>query len=565
MNSPTVSVVMSVYNGEAFLAEAIESILAQTYRDFEFVIIDDGSTDNTSGILAEYAKRDERIRIHRHANKGRAESLNVGISLAEGGYIARMDADDIALPDRLKEQMRFMQSHPEAGLIGGTLELITADGRSFKTIRYPLEDKTIRSVMLVQNPFAHPTVIVKKEVVLASGGYRKALLDADDYDLWLRMSERTQLANVEKCVLRYRVHRDQVSLANMTHQTLCVLAARAAAEQRRSGGPDPLVDVEEITPQVVESLGVTPQEIHTAFAEAYGARISLLKDINSEVALELVEKLTLLSRSGPVEPRILSSAWLAAAGIRYRQKEPVRALALAGRALLFTPGTGRYLVRVRFWHPLLNITRPIRHALGLRQKSGKATDNEVNRYKDWEDREFGVPSPSFVKHKVLMRNGLRDATWVETGTFLGDTTCVLSKVVKMVYSIEPEPALFLKAEQRFRGTDNVKIINGLSEEVLPKLVPTLSGNVCFWLDGHFSAGITFKGPQDTPIIDELSVIGNHIEKVGKLVVMIDDVRCFDPTSPEFSGYPPVDLLVDWARKHNLKWHIEHDIFIAKSR
>jgi hypothetical protein len=579
MNSPpTVSVVMSVYNGQAFLAEAIESILSQTYRDYEFVIIDDGSTDNTPDILAEYASRDARIRIHRHANKGRAESLNIGVSVAKGEYIARMDADDIALPDRLQEQMRFMEGHPEVGLIGGALELMTADGRAFKTIRYPLEDSVIRSVMLEYSPFAHPTVIVRKEVVLASGGYRKALLDADDYDLWLRMSERTQLANLERCVLRYRIHRDQVSITNMPHQTLCVLAARAAAEQRRSGRPDPLADIQEITPQVVESLGVTPQKIRTALVEAHGWWISQLKDINPEAALELVEKLTQLSHSGPFEPRILADAWLDAARIHYKQKEPARALAFAGRALLFRPSvvghTVRDAFRVRLWHPLLNFTRPIRHTLGLRQKSVKATDKEANVhkdladknnvYRDWADREFAAPSPHLVKQRVLLRNSLHDATWVESGTFMGDTTSVLSKVAKMVYSIEPEPTLFSKAEQKFRNTSNVKIIKGLSEDVFLELLATIGGNVCFWLDGHYSAGVTFKGPQDTPIMDELTAIGRNIAQMGKIVVMVDDVRCFDPRNPEFSAYPPVDFLVDWARKHNLTWHIEHDIFIAKN-
>jgi hypothetical protein len=163
-----------------------------------------------------------------------------------------------------------------------------------------------------------------------------------------------------------------------------------------------------------------------------------------------------------------------------------------------------------------------------------------------------------------LRNGLPDATWVETGTYIGDTTSVLSKVAKMVYSIEPEPTLFSKAEQRFRNTSNVKIIKGLSEDVFPKLLPTISGNICFWLDGHYSEGITFKGPQDTPIIDELTVIGRNITKTSKIVVMVDDIRCFDPKNPEYSAYPPVDVLVDWARKHNLIWHIEHDIFIAKN-
>jgi hypothetical protein len=187
-----------------------------------------------------------------------------------------------------------------------------------------------------------------------------------------------------------------------------------------------------------------------------------------------------------------------------------------------------------------------------------------SEYNDWSKRQFAAPSPHFIKQTVLLRNGLDDATWVETGTFMGDTTNLLSKSAKKVYSIEPEPSLFCKAEQRFRDASNVKIIRGLSEEIFPNLLPTLSGDICFWLDGHYSQGVTFKGPQDTPILDELKNIEMIIAKKGKIVVMIDDLRLFGSKETAYSNYPPLDFLVDWARKNNLNWHIEHDIFIAKT-
>jgi len=573
---------MSVYNGEEFLSETIDSVLNQSFRDFEFVIVDDGSTDTTADILAKYALCDGRIRVLRNGKKGRAASLNLGISLAKGKYVANTDADDLSMPGRLEEQVAFMDRNPEVGVLGTAFELITDSGEVIDVIRYPLDDSQIRSVILRYNPICHSSIILRKDIVLALGGYRSTFEPSEDYDLWLRMSEQSRLANLQNVLVRYRVHANQLSVRKLEHQTLCVLAASAAAEHRRSGGPDPLADIQEITPQVVESLGVAPRKIHTAFVESYGWWIPQLKDINSEAALELVEKLTQISYSGPDEARILAGAWLAAARIHYKQNKPGRALAFVGRALLLRPSVvGLDLIdpirrasRARLWHPLLNFTRPIRHTLGLRQESVKATDKEVNVhkdladknnvYRDWADREFAAPSPHFVKQKVLLRNGLLDATWVETGTFMGDTTSVLSKVAKMVYSIEPEPTLFSKAEQKFSKTNNVKIIKGLSEVVFPKLLPTISGDVCFWLDGHYSAGITFRGPQDTPIIDELTAIGRSITQMSKIVVMVDDVRCFDPRNPEFSAYPPVDVLVDWARKHNLTWHIEHDIFIAKN-
>ncbi|MDF3032120.1 MAG: hypothetical protein K0R03_2678 [Moraxellaceae bacterium] len=183
-------------------------------------------------------------------------------------------------------------------------------------------------------------------------------------------------------------------------------------------------------------------------------------------------------------------------------------------------------------------------------------------YRDWARREFAAPSPHFIKQQVLLRNRLPNATWVETGTYMGDTTHVLSGVAQMVYSIEPEPKLFARADQRFRGTANVKILNGTSESVFPELIPKLAGDVCFWLDGHYSAGLTFKGAQDTPIVDELKVIGENLAKMNRAVVLVDDIRCFNPALPEYSTYPSLDFLVDWARQHKLSWHIEHDIFVA---
>jgi glycosyltransferase involved in cell wall biosynthesis len=338
MNSPTtVSVVMSVYNGQAFLSEAIESILGQTLREFEFVVIDDGSTDRTAEILGEYASRDGRLRVLRHENKGRATSLNAGIGLATGKYIARMDADDVAMPYRLEEQVDFLERHAEVGLVGGAIELINATGLVVKTARPPLEDAEIRSVMLRYNPMFHPTVVIRKEVVLAAGGYRKALLDADDYDLWLRMSERSRLANLGTTMVKYRVHSGQVSIRNLEHQTQCVLAARAAAMQRKRGMPDPLSGVEEITPHVLEKLGVTAAEAQEALLGAYEYWTGILELIDAEEALRVIGGLLQLPGAENFPRSALANAWLKAAGIHYRQGRVGKALVSAGRAVLVRP------------------------------------------------------------------------------------------------------------------------------------------------------------------------------------------------------------------------------------
>ncbi len=170
---------------------------------------------------------------------------------------------------------------------------------------------------------------------------------------------------------------------------------------------------------------------------------------------------------------------------------------------------------------------------------------------------------SATRQDVLTRNGLFDAIWVETGTYLGETTQFLSLIAKMVYSIEPEPKLFAFAHAYFKNYANVKIINGLSENILPELLPTLHGDVCFWLDGHYTDELTYKGPQDTPIADELACIGDNLSTMGKIVVMIDDVHLFNGKTHIYGAYPRIEEIADWAAHHKLIWHIEHDIFIGR--
>jgi len=337
MDSPTVSVVMSVFNGQAFLPEAIDSILGQTFSDFEFIVINDGSTDWTAEILAGYAQRDARMRVVHQENKGRTESLNIGMGLAKGEYIARMDADDVALPNRLKEQLDFMDRHPEVGLLGGAVELISREGNVLRTVRAPLEDSEIKSLMLQYNPMCHPAVLLRKEVALAAGGYRRAFSESEDYDLWLRMSERSRLANLGDVVLLYRIHSSQVSIGNMKHQALCALVARAAALSRRRGSPDPLSGVAEITPELAQALGLTSAEIQQALVGTYRYWMDLVGPGDPKAALRVIDTFLQSADSAFLERRVLADVCLKAAGIYYRQGRPIRALFSAGRGILLRP------------------------------------------------------------------------------------------------------------------------------------------------------------------------------------------------------------------------------------
>lgn len=188
-----------------------------------------------------------------------------------------------------------------------------------------------------------------------------------------------------------------------------------------------------------------------------------------------------------------------------------------------------------------------------------------NEQRSWEKRGYNSPSPPWIKRAVILRAGVKNATWVETGTFLGDTTALLAKSSKKVFTIEPENTLYEQAKKRFQNESCIDVIHGLSENVFPALLPTLRGKVNFWLDGHFSGGFTHQGPIDCPVRDELSSIEKNLPLYDGVVVLVDDIRCFDPLIPEYADYPDIDYLVNWARKNDLHWHIEHDIFIAKSK
>lgn len=181
---------------------------------------------------------------------------------------------------------------------------------------------------------------------------------------------------------------------------------------------------------------------------------------------------------------------------------------------------------------------------------------------DWKKRDFLDNSPQIVKQKIFLKYGIKDAVWIETGTCFGTTTKYLSDLFPHVYSIEPEPKLYASACKRFEGK-NVTLFNDVSEHIFPSLLPKLSGNVNFWLDGHYSAGITFKGEKECPVEDELMAIEKNFVNFDRLTILIDDVRCFLPNNASYTDYPSIDYLVDWARRMNLHWRIEHDIFIMQ--
>jgi glycosyltransferase involved in cell wall biosynthesis len=210
---------MPVYNGGRYLREAVESVLRQSCADFEFVIIDDGSTDGSGAVLTEYARGDARIRLVQRENRGLVFSLNEGIAEARSGIIFRMDADDICRPDRLRLQLDFLDRHPEIVCVGGTWDVIDERGRHLTTLQPPLEDAEMQAGALAGHaPLCHPTAAFRRGPFERVGGYRPEAFPAEDLDLWLRLGEIGKLANLPDVLIAYRLHNNSISSRAGTSQ-----------------------------------------------------------------------------------------------------------------------------------------------------------------------------------------------------------------------------------------------------------------------------------------------------------------------------------------------------------
>ncbi|MFH1035927.1 MAG: glycosyltransferase [Pseudomonadota bacterium] len=212
--APLVSVLMSVYNGQSYLAEALDSVLGQGLVDLEFIVVDDGSSDDTPAMLAAHARRDPRLKpLTNPANLGLTRSLNRGLGLARGRYLARQDVDDACLPGRLERQVAFMEAHPGVVLLGSDIRVVDQAGRPTGEIGFrPRQDAGIRRYLLLNNAFFHSTVMLRRQSLEGHGlAYDENLAYAQDYDLWSRLLEHGQGANLPEPLVRFRRHGGQLS------------------------------------------------------------------------------------------------------------------------------------------------------------------------------------------------------------------------------------------------------------------------------------------------------------------------------------------------------------------
>lgn len=242
MANPKISVIMSVYNGERYLREAIDSILKQAFADFEFIIVNDGSTDGSLEIIQSY--HDDRIRvINNEINIGLTKSLNKAIKQARGEYIARQDADDVSLPNRLEEQIKYFEKHPEVALLGTSVYEIDKQGKVVRRVIAPAKPG---GNLLKGNQFTHGSIILKREAVDRLGGYNELFRYGQDYELWLRIAKHYEVRNLTQVLYKLRFHRERIRSRRGEESALYHLLSTRLAEN----------DLDEEALQFIKQKGV---------------------------------------------------------------------------------------------------------------------------------------------------------------------------------------------------------------------------------------------------------------------------------------------------------------------
>lgn len=230
MPHPTVSIIMSVYNGANTLRAALQSICDQTYTDFEFLIIDDASVDESADMLKVFAHKDNRIQVITHTkNRGLTNGLNELLGKACGTYIARMDADDIAHPMRLEKQVAYLDAHPSVGLVGTWYEEIDAHGRIMGVKKFPTDNISLQKNLIVYNPFFHASVLMRHACIVEVGGYSSEIHKAQDYDLWMRIARVAQLHNIGEFLMQRRYSEHMISRTSENAQIRAALHIRKQA------------------------------------------------------------------------------------------------------------------------------------------------------------------------------------------------------------------------------------------------------------------------------------------------------------------------------------------------
>lgn len=308
---PAVSVLMPVYNAEQYLATALESVCAQSIRDWELVLVDDGSTDSSPAIMNRFAAQDSRVIVIRQSNGGIVAALNAGLQACRADLVARMDADDLCHPNRLAEQRGFLHAHPAIAAVGTAFRLIDGEGRPGPVLQQPTSHEAIIQTLRGGNCLAHPTVMMSKGAVIEVGGYREPLRHAEDYDLWTRLADKHRLANLSACLLDYRVHQGQVSWEQAELQTIRTLGVKVLWAERQASQTDSVSAGHPVDRALLARHGLSSRHVDEAIIAAVASRVALCESAGMREGADRIrqELLTQVDKTDLKKIALADLAW----------------------------------------------------------------------------------------------------------------------------------------------------------------------------------------------------------------------------------------------------------------
>lgn len=276
MSRPQVGVLMPVKDCGRWLMPAVTSIVSQTMPDWELLIVDDGTTDGSLKGPLELAKSDKRIRIVRSSGTGGAQALNCGARLSNAPFLARMDGDDVALPNRLQRQLAEFQKRPELGMVGAWARVLIEERLTDEPMKTPVGPANVRAKMLDQAALISPTFFFRREAWERVGGFRYWMMLTEDYDFTARVSRFYDVDNIPEVLLNYRIHATQTTASRLRDLALHSMMAQRVANAVAAGNPDPLEPFQEISDSMKRALGLTPKVILARTMAITEYRVQLL-------------------------------------------------------------------------------------------------------------------------------------------------------------------------------------------------------------------------------------------------------------------------------------------------
>lgn len=351
--NPALTVLMPVYNAKAYIHQAIDSVLAQSFTHYQLLLLDDGSTDGSWEILQQYARQDPRVIAKQFEHQGHAALMNKGMAMAQTQLVAGMHADDIALPDRFEKQVAYLNAHPNIQVLGTSYQILAGDKQTKTVLRNPTDPKAVSKLMAKGCCVGHPTIMFRKQALIKAGGYRHAFLPAEDHELWLRMlaNEPDIIANLPETLLWYRIHQNQASTSRMQKTMLCSEAAIINYKLLQQGKPAVFDDTTEIDYEQI-AIHMPPAALNRRLITGYCVRLVQFEiwGMSTDEAQAVMQQMLSFAKTHGLEhyaharlaaamlqnkvpgkftlPHILKTLWLAARSFTFQKEVIVRILGL---------------------------------------------------------------------------------------------------------------------------------------------------------------------------------------------------------------------------------------------